>query len=216
LGIEKAIESIPDLVVSDLMMPEMDGMELCDRLKSDERTNHIPVILLTAKADRESKLKGLKTGADDYIIKPFDAEELRVRIANLIELRRKLKEKFSTEFLDERSISTVPTHEDKLLKKLLASFNKHLDNPDFRIGEMTAELGLSRTQLFRKTQALTGHSPTDLLSKFRLRRAARMFRDGHRNVGQVMYDVGFNTPSYFAKSFRQLYGSTPSEFIKKI
>jgi DNA-binding response OmpR family regulator len=215
-GMEKAIDAIPDLVISDLMMPEMDGMKMCEYLKTDERTSHIPVIILTAKADRDSKLEGLKTGADDFIIKPFDAEELHVRTSNLIGQRRKLKEKYSMDLLAGNEEDPLPSYNDRLLQKLLNSMQAHLDDPGYKTRQMSAELGLSRTQLFRKVQALTNHSPNDLLSKLRLRKAAGMFRKGHNNISQVMFEVGFNTPSYFARSFRDLYGCTPSEFIKKL
>jgi signal transduction histidine kinase/DNA-binding response OmpR family regulator len=213
-GMEKAIDTIPDLIVSDLMMPEMDGMEMCEQLKTDERTSHIPVIILTAKADKDSKLEGLKTGADDYIIKPFDSEELDVRISNLIGQRRKLKEKYRMDFLASKEENPVPSYDDRLLQKLRDSMYAHLDDPGYKIRQMSDELGLSRTQLFRKVQALTGHSPNDLLNKLRLKKAAGMFRSGHNNIAQVMFEVGFNTPSYFARSFKDLYGSIPSEFIK--
>jgi AraC-like DNA-binding protein len=120
------------------------------------------------------------------------------------------------DLLTDREEKQVLTYDDRLMKKLIDSFNAHLDDPGFKTDQMSGELGLSRTQLFRKVQALTDHSPNDLLNKLRLRKAAALFRDGHKDISQVMYDVGFNTPSYFAKSFKEVYGSNPSEFIKKL
>jgi signal transduction histidine kinase/DNA-binding NarL/FixJ family response regulator len=216
IGMDKAIETIPDLVICDLMMPVMDGMEMCKHLKSDERTSHIPIIILTAKADRDSKLEGLKTGADDYLIKPFDEEELQLKINNMIEQGIKLREKFRKEFMDDLYADTQQDSNDILLNKIMVCFEDHIDDPGFMIEQMLAELGISRTQLFRKTQALTNHSPSELLRNTRLKKAARMLRQGNKNIAQVMYQVGFNNPSYFAECFRKIYSVNPSEYLKEI
>ncbi len=147
---ELATESIPDLVISDVMMPVMDGLEMCSKLKSDERTSHIPVIMLTARADRGSKLEGLETGADDYIIKPFDAEELQVRVKNLIEQRKRLREKFMKELLSD-SEEMDPPPGDQLLERLITLVTSHIADPEFMLDQLSDELNMGRSQMFRKS-----------------------------------------------------------------
>jgi DNA-binding response OmpR family regulator/anti-sigma regulatory factor (Ser/Thr protein kinase) len=214
-GLKKAIESIPDLIISDVMMPEMDGMEMCHQLKTDERTNHIPVIMLTARADMGSKIEGLETGADDYIIKPFDAEELRVRVKNLIEQRKKLRERYRKEFLTDPAGHEIPPPEDEFLVRVLDCTKKHLKESEFNVEQLGKELHLSRAQLYRKVLALTDYTPNEFIRNIRLKMAARMFLEGHRNVTSVLYTVGFNTPSHFTESFRELFGINPSDYIKQ-
>ena len=213
-GLSGAIENIPDLVISDVMMPEMDGMEMCHRLKTDERTNHIPVIMLTARADRGSKLEGLETGADDYIIKPFDTEELSVRVRNLIAQRKRLRDKFRKEFVSDPIDMEVP-YEDQFLNKLSGILDQYVSEPDFKIDHLVDELHMSRAQVFRKINAITGYTPNDLIRSLRLKKAASLFRSGHKHIAQVMHQVGFNSQSYFGKCFHELYGMTPSEYIKQ-
>ena len=203
----------PDLVISDVMMPVMDGLEMCSKLKSDERTSHIPVIMLSARADRGSKLKGLETGTDEYIIKPFDAEELQVRVKNLIEQRKKLIEKFRKEFVsDSAEKSTSPR--DQLLEKLMTILNRHLSDSEFNIAQLSDELNMGRSQMFRKVTAITGHTPKAFILNMRLKKAASLFRSGHRHIATVMHLVGFNSQSHFTTCFRKLYGITPSEYIQ--
>lgn len=212
LGWEKAQESIPDLVISDVMMPEMDGMEMCKRLKSDEITDHIPVIILTARADRYSKLEGLESGADDYIIKPFDMEELEVRIKNLIVQRCKLRKKFRLDFLLAPPEMGLPPM-DQFIARLLEIHDQHIADSDFKMSQLSSELNLSQSQVQRKVMAITGYTPTELFRNHRLKKAAVFFRSGHIHVAQVMHRVGFNTQSYFTKSFAELFEMTPSQFI---
>ncbi len=214
-GLSRAIELIPDLVITDLMMPLMDGREMCENIKNDERTSHIPLIILTAKADKNSKLDGLETGADDYLIKPFDIDELQVRATNLIKQRENLREKFKREFITMPidPISISPS--DKLLLKTLKILNQNLGDPEFNIESMSKELHISRAQLFRKVQAITSFTPKELLRNLRLKRAASLFDSGHNNVTQVMYEVGINNHSHFAKCFRELNGVNPSAYKNK-
>ncbi|MFH0758181.1 MAG: ATP-binding protein [Bacteroidota bacterium] len=211
-GLELATESIPDLVISDVMMPVMDGLEMCSKLKSDERTSHIPVIMLTARADRGSKLEGLETGADDYIIKPFDAEEMQVRVKNLIEQRKRLKEKFMKEVLSDSSEMDLPPV-DQLMERLITLVTSHIADPEFMLDQLANELNMGRSQMFRKVAAITGHTPKAFILNMRLKKAASLFRSGHRHIATVMHQVGFNSQSYFATCFKKRYGITPSEYI---
>ena len=197
------------------MMPEMDGVEMCDRLKKDIRTNHIPLVMLTAKADRDSKLESLETGADDYIIKPFDAEELQVRVKNLIEQRKKLRERYRKEFLADPEGPELPPPEDEFMVRFLNCTKIHLKDSEFKVEQMKEELHLSRMQLYRKVVSMTGYTPSEYIRHIRLKMAARMFLQGHSNITSVLYTVGFNTPSYFTQSFRELYGLNPSDYIKQ-
>ena len=215
-GLEKTIESIPDLVISDLMMPEMDGVEMCDRIKSDERTSHIPLIMLTARADKSSKLESLETGADDYILKPFDAEELQVRVRNLIEQRKNLRERFKKKFLIATVDQELPAPEDEFLTRVLDCIKKHLSEPEFNVEQMGKELCLSHSQLYRKILAMTDQTPNVFMRNIRLKMAARMFMEGHKNITRVLYSVGFNTPSHFTQCFRELFGINPSTYIKQL
>jgi signal transduction histidine kinase/DNA-binding response OmpR family regulator len=215
-GLARAIECIPDLIISDVMMPVMDGMEMSKMLKTDRRTDHIPIILLTAKADRESKLEGLDIGADNYITKPFDAEELKVRVDNLINQRRKLRDHYRKEFLSDFEDQDIPAPEDDFLVSVLNCIKKHIAEPGFNVEQLSKELRFSRTQLYRKILALTDHSPNEFIRNLRLKMATRMFHQGHRNITRVVYSVGFNTPAYFAQCFREIHGINPSEYIKKL
>ena len=193
-GLDKAVECIPDLIISDVMMPEMDGMEMSKQIKTDARTNHIPLIMLTAKADRGSKMDGLKTGADDYIIKPFDAEELQVRMSNLLAQRKRMRDHFRKEFLTDLEGHENPAPEDEFLVSVLNCIKKHLAEPEFNVEQLGKELFYSRTQLYRKILALTDHKPNEFIRIIRLKMAAKMFQEGHRNITRVLYTVGFNTP----------------------
>ncbi|MFH0756167.1 MAG: two-component regulator propeller domain-containing protein [Bacteroidota bacterium] len=213
-GLAIAIEEIPDLMISDLMMPEMDGIELCRQIRDDRRTSHIPLVLLTAKADRGSKMEGLETGADDYIIKPFDAEELLVRVRNLIGQRKRLREKFRQEILsDDADLKTFSG--DELLEKIMEILEQHLTDAEFSIDQLADRLHMSRSQVFRKIGALTDYTPGDLIRHLRLRKAAGLFRSGHKHIAQVMHRVGFNSQSYFTKCFSEHYGLTPTEYIRR-
>lgn len=213
-GLEHAIENIPDLVISDVMMPVMDGVEMCRQLKTDERTNHIPVIMLTAKSDQKSKVKGLETGADDYIIKPFDTEELQVRVRNLIEQRKNLREKFRKEFASDSTIEQDLLPQDQVLSRVSDYFTRHIDDPDFLMEDMAAKLHMSRSQIFRKVSAVSGSTPQELLRIIRMKKAASLMQSGDDNISQIMYQVGYKSTSHFARAFKQAYGKNPSEFRK--
>ncbi|NOQ97755.1 MAG: response regulator, partial [Calditrichae bacterium] len=211
-GSEKALKKYPDLIISDVMMPEMDGFELCHKLKSDENTSHIPIILLTAKADMDSKIEGLEFGADDYISKPFDDKELRVRVKNLIEQRKKLREKFTRMIEIKPGEIAATSMDEQFLKRLLDIFENHISETDYNTESFANEIGMSRSNLYRKIQVLTNQSTNDFIRSLRLKRAAQLLRKSTGTVSEIAYAVGFNSPSHFSKIFRQQFGSSPSDF----
>jgi signal transduction histidine kinase/CheY-like chemotaxis protein len=213
-GIELAFETIPDLVISDVMMPRKDGFEVSRVLKNDERTSHIPIILLTAKSELENKLEGLNLGADDYVTKPFDVNELVARSRNLIEIRKKLREKTVNRIALKPKDIQVQSMDDRFLQKIMSIVEEHINDSQFGVERFARESGMSVAQLYRKVNALTGYTPMDFLRHMRLQRAADLFNQKAGNVADVAYQVGFNNLSYFAKCFREKYGATPSEYMK--
>lgn len=204
-GQAKAIEHLPDLVISDVMMPEMDGFELCEKLKTDERTYHIPIILLTAKVMQEDKLKGLSRGADIYLSKPFQKEELLIHIDQLIQLRRKLQQRH------QLSASKTKEVEDPFLKKINTIVEAHLDDPGFNVMPLSRALGMSRVQVYRKLKTLSGFSTAQYIRIIRLQKAYELLKDPTLNIAEVSYQVGYKDPSHFSRSFSQHFGVTPSE-----
>ena len=211
-GMKQAVEIIPDLIISDIMMPGMDGVELCRHLKSDERTSHIPVILLTAKADIESRLEGLETGADDYITKPFHAHELQIRSKNLIAQRNKLKERFSRSIILKPKDIAITSPDEIFLRKVMVIVEEHMSNTEYSAEDFQKGIGMSRMQLHRKLKALTGHSAGEFIRVQRLIRASDLLIKGGGNISDVCYQTGFTSLSYFAKCFKQQFGCTPKEF----
>ena len=193
------------------MMPCLDGLALCQRLKTDERTSHIPVVLLTARTSDDSRLAGLALGADDYLTKPFHPEELRVRVRNLLRQRAQLRQRFAREItLQPRDIA-ITSADEAFLTRALAVVEREMANADFDVEQFAAALHLSRIQLYRKLKALTDQAPTDFVRTLRLRRAAQLLAAHAGNVADVGYAVGFSNLSYFSKCFREVFGHAPSE-----
>ena len=211
-GLKKTIEEYPDLIISDVMMPEMDGFELCEKIKSDERISHIPVILLTAKADLDSRIEGLEFGADDYVTKPFEAREIQIRAQNLIDQRRKLREKFSRLIEIKPGESTTSSMDEVFLERLLTIFESHFSESDFSTENFAREVGMSRNHLNRKLKALTDLSTHEFLLNLRLKRAAQLLKKRAGTVSEIAYTIGFNNPSKFARAFKIQYGCSPSAF----
>lgn len=212
-GIQKAIEQIPDIIISDVMMPEKDGFELCETLKNDELTSHIPIVLLTARADVESRIAGLKRGADDYLAKPFEPAELEARLANLIQLRRRLQQRYAAiPQMPAPSPDPGLAMEDAFLLKIREIVERHLSDSDFEILQLEQALGMSRSQVFRKVKALTGASPSIFIRSIRLHKAKALLLDNQKSIAEVAYEVGFSAPTYFAKTFLETFGKTPTEW----
>jgi YesN/AraC family two-component response regulator len=213
-GLEKAAAFIPDLIISDVMMPEMNGMEMCKKLKSEATTSHIPVILLTARADVENIIEGLETGADDYITKPFNIQELITRSNNLIEQRKKLREKYSAQVEMEPGKVVVKSADEKFLQHTIEMIEKNMGDCDFDVNNLYPAMNMSRMQLFRKLKALINQSPGELIRSIRLKRAAQLLKQNYGNIAEIAYEVGFNNLSYFAKCFKEKFGVLPSEFVR--
>ena len=213
-GLEKAAAFIPDLIISDVMMPEMNGMEMCKKLKSEATTSHIPVILLTARADVENIIEGLETGADDYITKPFNIQELITRSNNLIEQRKKLREKYSVQVEMEPGKVVVKSADEKFLQHTIEMIEKNMGDCDFDVNNLYPAMNMSRMQLFRKLKALINQSPGELIRSIRLKRAAQLLKQNYGNIAEIAYEVGFNNLSYFAKCFKEKFGVLPSEFVR--
>lgn len=213
-GLDISVEHLPDLIITDLMMPKIDGVEFCKKLKTDERTSHIPVIMLTARASVENRIEGFETGADDYITKPFNMKELLTRINNLIDQRRKLRERFSREVTLQPKDIAITSADERFLNRTIEIIERNMGDGEFNVAALREEIGLSHMQLFRKLKALTDQAPEDFIRTIRLKRAAQLIQKKFGNIAEITYEVGFNNLSYFAKCFKDLYGMSPSEYMK--
>ncbi len=216
-GVEAAFRLVPDIVVSDVMMPEMDGFDLCRILKSDERTSHIPIVLLTAKADHASKIEGLTRGADVYLPKPFDPGELLLRLKKLIELRRHLQERYAGSagvLKTDKPDASDP--EAQFLQKVVRIVEAYIGDENFDMPQLCKALNMSRTNLFRKLKALTGKSATDFIRQLRLEKAKALLETTDMNVTEVSYAVGFGSPNYFSRVFQEAFGVAPGRVKKGI
>ena len=213
-GFRQAIQYLPDLIISDVMMPGMNGVELCHRLKTDERTSHIPIVLLTARTGTESKRAGLETGADEYLTKPFDRQELLIRVKNLLENRMKLRERFSRQLVVQPAEVTVTSTDEKFLQNVFALLEANLSDADFDVTAFSQGIGMSPTHLHRKLTALLGQSANELIRTFRLKRAASLLSQRHGNVSEIAFLVGFSNPNYFTKCFRDQFGHTPTDYAR--
>jgi signal transduction histidine kinase/ligand-binding sensor domain-containing protein/DNA-binding response OmpR family regulator len=214
-GFAIAQETVPDLIISDVIMPEMDGIELCNKLKEDITTNHIPVIILTAKSSDEDKLKGLKHGADSYLTKPFNIDLLKANINNLLKSRSKLREKYSSELMIKPRDIVIESRDGELLTKLIEIIENNMHETEFDVKTLADEAGLSRMQLYRKLKALINKTPHELINTFRMERAAQILIQKQMTVSEVAYEVGFNTPKYFSRCFKEQFGMLPTKYIKE-
>ncbi len=212
-GLGKAENYLPDLIISDIMMPNMDGIEFCKQIKTNIKTSHIPVILLTAKVDRETKYQSIETGADDYISKPFEIEYLVLRINNLLTTREQLRKLFQKNSSLELSAITVTSIDEKFLSLLLTTLEKGISDPGFNINALEYEMGMSHANFYRKVKSLTGQSGKEILQEMRMKRAMQLLSDNKNiRVSEVAFMVGFADPKYFSKCFKEKFGAAPMEF----
>ena len=214
-GLEKALHHIPDLIISDVMMPKMDGFELCNKLKTDERTSHIPIILLTAKATGKDKAEGYETGADDYVMKPFDSNLLGVRIKNLIEQRKRVQKHFKTQGLIDLEKIEITSIDKKFLQKVVDIITENISNSTFNVQSLAEKTAMSYQYVHKKIVALTGEPPVELIRKIRLKRALELIEKKFGNISEIALEVGFNNPAYFSKCFKNQFGLSPSEYLHK-
>lgn len=211
---ELTLQELPDLIISDVMMPGMDGFDFCRNCKADQRTAHIGFILLTSKAAQEAKLKGLVQGADDYITKPFQSEELELRIANLLQLQQKQRNYLKAQVLSNEPAQQKQAVEHPFLQQLYKEMDAKLDDAELGVDYLCKAMAMSRSTLNRKLKALLDITTNDLIRRYRLQKAAALLTEGN-DITSVVYRVGFSSPSYFSQCFREQYGVTPSEYITK-
>jgi len=220
-GIDMALAQIPDAIISDVMMPKKDGLELCEHLKNDQRTSHIPIILLTAKADDLSRIEGLKRGADAYLSKPFQAEELKIRLEQQLALRKRLQDYFSKRILDSKPVSDTQSDnplfsniEDSFIARFHQNLEENIEDENFGITEMCGAMAMSRAQLHRKIKALTGLSTSHYMRAIRLQKARQLLESTDLNISEVSYRVGFKDPKYFSRTYSEVFGFAPTETPK--
>ena len=214
-GFEKMYIEEPDLIICDVMMPGMDGLEFTRKLKTDIRTCHIPVILLTALSTHEQKIEGLETGADSYIAKPFNKKHLQVRVKQLIESRQKIRKHYQHDILSQfTSDSKISKLDQDFLKRCSSIVDNHITEPEYGVEQLSVEIGLSRVHVYRKIKHLTGLSVSEFIRNLKLKKAAAMLSESGKSVAEIAYETGFSSPSYFSKCFRELFNLTPSEYAQ--
>ena len=211
-GEKLAIQKSPDLIISDLMMPLLDGLELCNRIKNNIQTSHIPFILLTARLSDEARIESYKAGADSYISKPFDMEVLLARIEMLFEQLEKRKGIFHKTIEISPSTITISSLDEEFVKKAVTYVENNIDNSDYSVTNLSEDIGLSRTQLYRKFESITGLTPNDFIRSIRLKRSAQLLKDSSYNISEISDIVGFNSIKYFNKYFKEQFGVTPTQY----
>lgn len=213
-GQQLAEQYLPELIISDLMMPVMNGLQLCDAIKKEVKTSHIPFILLTAKADQEAKIKGLQTGADDYLTKPFDGRELSLRVKNILEQRQRWREKMAAQFPSLSAMeSGLSSMDEQFVQAVIAEIEKNIDNEYFSVEDLASAVGFSRSQLSRKLKGLSNKTPNQLIREIRLTRAQKLLQQKVATVSEIAFQVGYSNLSYFSKSYKDAFGVSPSEVV---
>ena len=215
-GILNASDEIPDLIITDVMMPEMDGFQFSKQIRSDEKTSHIPIIMLTAKAGLNDKITGLETGIDAYITKPFSAKELKVRVKNLIYQRQRLRERFTKSTVIKPSEVSAVSVDQRFLEKTIKTIEDHFEDEKFSIEYLAAELNMSISQLNRKLNALVAQPAGQFIRSLRLQRAADLLKQNAGSVAEICYKVGFNDQGYFTRTFKKQFGVSPSKYRKEL
>ena len=209
-------EDMPDIVISDMMMPIMDGLKLCAAIKQNISTSHIPVIMLSAKTDSKDQMDALKSGADDYITKPFSMAVLIAKIQNILRTYHRVHDKATKSMEIAPEKISYNAMDEELLKKAISIVERNIDNSDFSTEEFASEMNMSRSNLHLKLKALTGESALDFIRKIRFKEACRLLKDGRYSISEISDMVGFNTPSYFATCFKKYMGCLPTEYVKNL
>jgi YesN/AraC family two-component response regulator len=212
-GWQKALSLHPNLVVSDVDMPEMNGIDLCKKIKSDNRTSHIPVILLTALGDEYSQISGLESGANDYIVKPFNTKVLASKVHNLLTLKDTLRKTYQKQVDIQSTQMIIESEDDKFVAKLIAIAEKNISDPNFSVEEFSSMMSMSRVVLYKKILAITGKTPVEFIRTMRLQKAIQLLKKSKLPIARVAYEVGYSNPNYFAKVFKEEYKMLPSQYI---
>jgi YesN/AraC family two-component response regulator len=215
-GWQKALAQHPNLVVSDIAMPEMNGIDLCLKIKNDTRTSHIPVILLTAMAGEEQQLKGLGTGASDYMTKPFNFEILLSKIKNILSQQEYMRKTYQKQVEAKPTEMHVESPEELFIKKVLVLIDNNISNPNFSVEELSCDMCVSRYTLYKKILQMTGKTPNELVRQMRLKRAAQLLETGHLTISQICHKVGFKSQKYFVKTFKAEYNTIPSRYMESV
>jgi DNA-binding response OmpR family regulator len=216
-GLLKATSFLPKVMISDIMMPVMDGLTLCKRVKENPRTSHIGIILLTAKSREAHRVEGIRIGADAYITKPFEIDLLEAHIDHLIQRNKELIDYFRNELIPLPKDGNKNNNEDsKFIKQVMEIIEANITNPEFGVDLISEQIGISSTHLYRKLKALTNNSVKDVIKAYRIKKASLLLQNKEGNVSDVMYDVGFSSLSYFSKCFREAFGVTPKEYQRKM
>jgi len=213
-GWQKALASHPNIVVSDISMPEMDGIELCRKIKADTRTTHIPVVLLTALTGESAQLKGLETGATDYMTKPFNFEILLSKIKNILVQQENMRKTYQKQVEVKPTDMVVESPDEVFLQKLLRLIEENIDNSNFSVEELSSDMFISRYTLYKKILALTGKTPNEFIRYMRLKRAAQLLENGYLTISQICYKVGFKSQKYFVKAFKAEFNVSPSSYME--
>ena len=214
-GEKQAVDENPDLIVSDIMMPKMDGIELCRRIKTNVQTSHIPVVLLTARTADDVKISSYEVGADSYMSKPFSFDMLLIRVRKLIEQQEKRKQNFRKNLEVNPGKITITPLDEQLIQKALECVEKNMDNTGYAVEDLSRDLGMTRMNLYRKLQSITGHTPTDFIKSIRLKRAAQLLQGSQLNIVEIADRVGFSSSSYFTKCFKDMFELLPTQYAEK-
>jgi YesN/AraC family two-component response regulator len=215
VGYKIALKQVPDLIVCDIMMPKMTGIELCKKIKEEITTCHIPVILLTAKIKMEDRIEGIETGADVYITKPFNTRFLEVTIKNLIDTRQKLFRRFKQDVFILPKELRNNSLDQKFLERTIEFIEKNISNENLTVEDLASQILLSHSQTYRKIKALTGQKVTEFIRTIRLKASVKLMEEGKFNVSEICFKVGFTSPSYFTKCFKEQFGKAPTEFLSE-
>lgn len=215
-ALDQAFDSLPDLIISDVMMPNLDGFSMCEQLKTDERTSHIPVILLTAYSGEEKLQEGFSSGADDYVTKPFNINILQQKIKNIVQTRRNLIERFGqSATLDAGKLTSNPA-DKKFLTKAIEIIEQNISNSEFGVEVFSDHFNMSRRNLLRKIKSVTGLSVNEFIKNIRMKKSIALLHNAEMNISEVAYSVGFSDPKYFSKCFKEQFGKSPSEYVTEL